>query len=224
MKDLTTSAAAQLQQGHVYIDPEVTNVQANIFADGSVFSAPVNPAGTPPVPVNAAGEPVFAATTTDQETALKYTQLFIEGSLASQNTVGGSTLAQPITGTGAVATASDKLLQSRMYDLNYLRYYTGVIMRDGSGVPLCGTPPGTPVTSESEIVLTKADGTPWTVYESPAGCLYSPVAEGMTGYLGAIGLDDELDLGATYIYFDPPTPTLPGFSTEAGGTQRQLPQ
>lgn len=221
LKDLT-SGSAQAKQGHIYIDPEVTNIQANIFADGSVFSAPVSPAVTPPVAVTATGEPVFAATVVDQETALKYSQLFIEGSLASQNTVGGSTLAQPIIGTGEVASATDKLLQSRMYDLNYLRYYTGVIKRNAGGVPIRGD--GYVPSSESEIVLTDVTGKPWTAYDPSPGYLYSPVTEGLSGYQSAAGLDPKFDLGATYIFFDPPTPTLPGFSSEASGTQRQLPQ
>jgi len=221
LKDLASSPLVQQQQGHIYIDPSVTNIEANIFADGSVFSAPVASAA-PFVPTNALGEPTFAAAVIDQENALKYTQLFIQGSMASQNTVGGASLALPIIGTGEVASASDKLLQSRMYDLNYLRYYTGILQRNAGGVPIRGD--GYIPTSESEIELTHPDGTPWTAYESPEGYIYSPVTEELAGYINAEGLDEQFDLGATYIYFDPPTATLPGFGFEASGEQRQLPQ
>ena len=217
---MTSSAADQLKQGHVYITPDVTNIQANIFADGSVFPW-VNATVTP---LNANGEPTYDSVE-DQEAILKYSQLFIEGSLASQNTVGGSAQAVPITGTGVAAST---LVQSRLYDLNYLRYYTGVLKRTPTGVPYCGSPPA-PVASESDVKLVKPlDGSPWTVYDTPvAGCLFSPLdpASGVTGtYTGATGLDAMKDLGATYIYFDPPTPTLPGFGTEGGGVQQQLPQ
>lgn len=218
LKDLTDTSANRDKQGHVYIDPNVTNIQANIFADGSAFSF-VDAVTTP---LNAKGEPVYASVT-DQELRLKYTQLFIEGSLASQNTVGGSSLAEPVIGTGEVATASDKLLQSRTYDLNYLRYYTGFLKRDASGVPVRGD--GYVPSAESEITLTDTNGAPLTAYAgTPPGYLYSPVFEGLVGYKNAVGLDSKFDLGATYISFDPPTPTLPGFGTESAGTQNQLPQ
>lgn len=220
LKDLTDTAANQAKQGHVYITPDVTNIQANVFADGSVFPW-VNATVTP---LNAQGEPTYLSVE-DQESKLKYSQLFIEGSLASQNTVGGSAQATPITGTGVAAAT---LWQSRLYDLNYLRYYTGVLKRTPTGVPYCGSPPA-PVASEADVKLVKPlDGSPWTVYDTPAGCLFSPLdpASGVTlgTYTGATGLDAMKDLGATYIYFDPPTPTLPGFGTEGGGVQQQLPQ
>lgn len=223
LKDLTASAANQAKQGHVYIDPSVTNIQANIFADGSVFSAKTTDT------FDALGQPVYASTT-DQENKLKYNQLFIQGSLASQNTVGGSTLSEPIKGDGTKTTGVNKILQSRLYDLNYLRYYTGVLKRDGADVPLCGAPPGTAVTSESQVVLTNPTTKgPWTVYDTNPGpgCLYSPLdpQSGVTGtYKGATGLDSLKDIGATYIYFDPPPANLPGFGTESGSSQKQLPQ
>lgn len=220
LKDLTDTAANQAKQGHVYITPDVTNIQANIFADGSVFSW-VSAALTP---LNGQGEPMYASVE-DQEGKLKYSQLFIEGSIASQNTVGGSAQDKPITGTGVAAAT---LWQSRLYDLNYLRYYVGVVKRDGFGVPYCGNPPAPVVLKEDVKLVKPLDGSPWTVYDLPVGgCLFSPLdpASGVTGtYIGATGLDAMKDLGATYIYFDPPTPTLPGFGTEGGGVQQQLPQ
>ena len=181
----------------------------------------------PSVPTNSLGEPTFASGVTAQQQALKYTQLFIEGSLASQNTTGGSSLG--IIGTGAVAPGiggEDKIMESRMYDLNYLRYYTGY-EKLVAGIPVNGNNIPAPSDAAIQLIRTDGTGTPWTAYDSPTpGYLWSPVAEGLPNYKTDESgtLDKKLDLGATYIYFDPTSPTLPGFSSSAGGQQSQLPQ
>ncbi len=214
LKDLAASAA---DQGNVYINPGVSAVQANIFADGSVFSY------SPGEGVNSSsGEPVFSSVN-DAENTLKTHQLYIDGSLASQNTIGGSSLSQPITGNGRPTT---DLLQARLYDLNYLRYYTGVLKRGPTNIPIRGD--GYVPASDAEISLVHTDGTPWTAYETPPGYLYAPQEVDPTvvplGDLLPSLFDPKKDLGATYIYFDPPPSTLPGFSAVSGGTQRQLTQ
>lgn len=213
LKDLTALSADRKLQGNVYIGPKVQHIQANIFADGSVF--PENANGSLD---STSGEPTFASVT-DMQNQLKYYQLMIEGSVASQNTIGGAV--KMITGTGAAATGD---VQSRLYDLNFLRSYVGWVQRDASGNAQC--PSGVDPSLPGSYV--KSDGTPNTVYEPDTGCLYSPVTDnpGDGTYYSVFTdpNDQKFNLGATYIYFDPPPATLPGFGAQSGGTQKQLPQ
>lgn len=221
MRDLADTAAQKAVTGHVYVMNDVTNIQANIYADGSMFPWD----GFVLLNGNGRGEPEFP-TLLDAKAALETHQLFIQGNIVSQNTVGGTRLSQPIIGTGE--PANDEL-QARVYDLNYLRYYSGLIQRNAAGEPICKDGAGT-----DETVATEADfnsrlqhpttGEPWSVYETyldfmtlKGGCLWPPneAGTGMTFY-NAEGLDPLTDLGATYIYFDPPSPNLPGFTYSRG--------
>ena len=81
------------------------------------------------------------------------------------------------------------------------------------------------ITDEKDLKLTDpVTGQPFTFEKG--GCLYSPLAPGVGtfGYVSAKGglLDSLKDLGSVYVFFDPPSATLPGFSAQKGGTQKQL--
>jgi hypothetical protein len=199
LKDLASSIS-QGDKGHVYIHKDVTNIQANIFADGSVFS--YDESHLP----DANGEPLWGTLNAAAE-ALRYKQLLIEGSVASQNTIGGSGLTSPIKGDGTETTVDN----ARLYDFNYLRYYTGLLKKTADGKVDC----------ESEIYDSESavsaklinNNKPWPV--SQGGCLWPP-KEIDGRYAAASGLTEATDLGATYIYFDPPSATLPGFAAGRG--------
>lgn len=103
--------------GNVFIDAEVTNVQATIVADGVVSSR---------VDVDwddAAGQPTNFVNYFSNLAKSGY-QLFIEGSISAKNTIGGANL--PSGRTQYLGRANrpivDKLL-AQFYDLNYLRLF-----------------------------------------------------------------------------------------------------
>lgn len=197
LEDLATGAG-----GNVYIAPGVTNIQANIYADGAVFSYDGVPAD-----INGLGEPVFG----DESTRfnLLKNQLYFEGSIASQNTIGGAVKNPPILGDGAVESAAEGAYgatpsgrsRARLYDLNFLRYFGLVFERDASGnaVDQQGDLPG----SANYLELTP---------ENPDGGDLVPI----TGGNPAQGLDPNADYSAVYVNFDPPTASLPGFGVSSG--------
>lgn len=217
--------------GNVYIAPNVTNIQGvNIAApDGSVF--PYNPALAPQY-TNQDGLPTFDASGPNSaEELLKTHQLFFEGSIASQNTIGGSVQDPLLLGNGkTVSLDNDNRRIARLYDLNYLRYYTGILRRDNYGNAQHSD--GSDVNSETELRLMKPNAstpTPWSKYDvvnGQGGDLYPPTDPqyGIPGSVSAQGLDPQKDLGSVYIYFDPPTATLPGFSSDNGLNLKQLPR
>lgn len=196
LEDLTTG-----EGGNVYIHPDVTNIKANIFADGSVFSYSGAPGD-----INADGEPVFADES--QRFNLLKNQLYIQGSLASQNTIGGAVRTVPILGDGTVVSAGEGQYgatpsgrsQARLYDLNFLRYYGLVFERDASGnaIDQQGDAPGSPNYLE-------------LAYEGDGGDLVL-----ISGGNPAADLDPNEDFSAVYVEFDPPSLGLPGFSVTGG--------
>lgn len=95
--------------GNIYIHPSVTDIHANIFADGSVFSYSGNVAE-----IGADGIPAIA----DPQTTLK-NQLTFVGTVSSNNTYGGASQNPLILGDGSVAANVE---QAKKYDLNWLRY------------------------------------------------------------------------------------------------------
>lgn len=206
LKDITQPANTQFKAGNVYIDANVKNIQANIFADGSVFSYDKSKSPS----VNTFGEPIFA-NIQEQNTLLRKTQLFIEGSVASQNTVGGADNSPMIKGDGT--TATDRF-QAQLYDFNYLRQYVGELRRDSSG-NVCkgteglGTIASCSVINDASIQYLDSSGLPYSA--AAGGVLYPP-----RGGTPANGLNPNKDLGSTYISFDPPPVTLPGFAFESG--------
>lgn len=217
LKDL--GAGSQDGKGHVYIEKGVTNIQANIFADGSVFSYE----DVKGLPDPLTGEPAWGSLL-KAERSLSRNQLLIEGSVASQNTVGGSGLATPIKGDGTAATGIE---QARLYDLNFLRYYTGLIKKDDTDLNSSGVVEvicrsgGADEFISSEVDyksrLVDGFGKPISVYDG--GCLWPPEDIDSTLYKSAIWpnvTDYQHNLAATYINFDPPSADLPGFTGGRG--------
>jgi len=86
--------------GNLYIGDNVTDLYASIFLDGSVMRA------------DSAGNPYSASELTDQ--------LYISGSIISQNTIGGVDAATgPICGDGSVCSTEE----AELYDFGYMSYY-----------------------------------------------------------------------------------------------------
>ena len=204
LKDLGRSPKPAFQ-GNIYIDAAVRDIQANIFASGSVFS--YNPAGG--VTADAVtGLPNFSSTTVANN-ILNKNQLWITGSLASYNTIGGSvpsdeTGGKIMTGLGQEAKTQ---LEAQLYDLNFLRQYVGELKRNSAQVPMCGNP-AAEVKSDKELYDAMFDEQDKPKAQTDGGCLIKPA----TGTPADQNSDSDRQLGSTYIKFDPPTPTLPGFA------------
>lgn len=197
LKNLKTGAG-----GNIYISPNVTNIQANIFADGSLFSYDgdmTHIIQNTPDPQHNLGEPVFNSF--NEKTDILANQLYIEGSIASLNTIGGAIKTPPIIGNGQIETAIEGEYgknpsgrsRARLYDLNHLRYYGLILDRDAKGNALDQQNDG------KIIAIPVWDG----------GDLIPP-----QGAEKAIGLDNN-DYNAVYIYFDPPTQNLAGFEVDS---------
>jgi hypothetical protein len=201
LKDLTDTNVLT-QGGNVYVGPLVTNIQANIYTDGSLFSYDPAKGLTP------GGLPKFASEA-DRFNSLK-NQLYLEGSLASLNTIGGAVSNPPILGDGTETASSAEgtygdtptgRSRARLYDLNFLRYYGLVFERDpgtGDAIDQQGDLPGSPDYLELTYVL---DGGDLVKIE---------------GGIPAQGLNQDSDFSAVYINFDPPTASLPGFGVTTG--------
>jgi hypothetical protein len=200
--------------GNIYVGPDVTNIQANMFADGSFFT--IRDAGSS---INAAtGLPNFFDESQRYDELAN--QLYIQGSLASQNTVGGATRSPaPIAGDGELLSSAEGGYDSspsgrslaRLYDLNFLRYYGYVFERYQSTDPevIAGT------ANVGDAVDVNRDGY-ITAEPNPIGDLVLR-DDGKK----ADGLDAD-DTSAVYFEFDPPSPNLPGFNVTEGAevTQR----
>lgn len=121
--------------GNLYIDPSVTDVYANIFLDGSMFSKSSTYDGD---------LPTWASDELRVETLLN--QLYLKGSLMSRNTLGGALDldedGQYPLGDGTYTTDYDEALE---YDLNSLRQFRLCFPIGADGLPdetldpeLCG--------------------------------------------------------------------------------------
>ncbi len=90
---------------NLYIDPTVTNIVGTYIVDGSVMSSTngVTSMGTSNI-------------------ALLKNQLYIYGSILSENTIGGSRMS-PVKCPGLVSTSCVTTEEAQKYDLNYLRRY-----------------------------------------------------------------------------------------------------
>ena len=197
LKDLVNNVG-----GNVYIDPSVTDIQANIFADGSVFSD--NNVG----PYNTDGSPVWGSEHARRSALVN--QLYIEGSIASLNTIGGATKSPPISGDGTILCDSEGSYnesgcttgsvlnggrqQARNFDLNFLRYF-------GKGCPIASQQGAVNVagTCDSSTRVTIGSGS-------------------QSKLLQSIDPNNE---DAVYVKFDPPSPTLPGFTNPGQGLDLQ---
>lgn len=192
--------------GNVYIAPTVKNIQANIFADGSVFSYDGDPSHINFNSGTNYGLPCFADE--DARQGFLINQLSFEGSIASLNTIGGSASAPPILGNGLNVNGAageyggtsncqpTDRSKAKLYDLNYLRFYGLAYEVDAD---------------TNEIKDQNGDGQITPVL-SPGGDLVLIPGGGQ----GALGLDPNSP-SANYgvvIGFDPPTATLPGFGVQ----------
>jgi hypothetical protein len=203
LKDLTASADVQAKQGHAYVHDQVNNIEANIFIDGGMFRYYTG------IGINGDGTPAYADLKAYEESA-KTHQLNIKGSIASNNTIGCATASPKIDGWGNI---TEDQLKARQYDLNYLSHYVGLIKRDADGQALHGD--NTLVEMDEGLNIIKEDGTPWSKHESVLGVpgdLWPPADLESGTYFPAPGLEPTTDLGSTYVFYDPPSATLPGFT------------
>lgn len=218
-------------QGHVYVNVgtaahPVTNIQAHVFADGSVF-----PYKTGIAIDSTTGEPQFGSLGLFQS-AMNCCQLLWQGTIASENTVGGAAFNPPILGDGTKlsgGSAAEKL-RAELYDLNFLRQYVGLTKQDSYGNYLHAN--GTAIgASPDKLHLTKIDGTPFSKYDTDSqqpgvtGDLIPPTdpnGGNPAYYESAPGLNWQKDLASTMVKYLTLSPNLPGFSKNAGGSQQQL--
>lgn len=223
LKDFTKAGANQ--GGNIYIKNTVTNIQANIFADGAVmsYSDVVTASAT------VKGKQYFnlpAFNNEDDRFSKLTNQLFIEGSIASENSIGGANASPPILGDGTQVGAGEGVYGSaptdrslaRLFDLNFLRYYGLALDLDHI----------TKEPIDQQCLLSGGDG---SGLDPDANCYniqltaYDPADPENSGDLlpmdelssqytaeKALGLPDK-SYSPVYIFFDPPTATLPGFST-----------
>jgi hypothetical protein len=205
LKDLATGKG-----GNIYVAQNVTDIQANIYADGSLFSYDRNQA-TPII--TSTGVPYFASEGA-RFNALK-NQLYIQGSIASQNTIGGAVATpSPILGDGSVASAAEGNYGNtpsgrsfaRLYDLNFLRYFGYVFERDpatGDAVDQNGDGQliSKPVSEGGDLIL--------------IGGAYSKAFDSTTIQQNA---------NSVLVTFDPPPASLPGFGVTTGAEVQVRPQ
>lgn len=215
LKDLNTGVG-----GNVYIAPGVNDIQANIFADGSVFSYDGNASN-----INSAGEPCWAGEKQRHDTLIN--QLYIEGSIASQNTIGGAADVTPTLGNGKKASAAEGSYggtgsscsptgrsQARLYDLNFMRYYGQVFERLDATSGCVGQ------AKDQQYPLECPGDTNYSISAtavSAGGDLVLPSDLGFattSQYLATQSAGPYLN--AIYVYFDPPPSTLPGFGVTGG--------
>ncbi|MCC7197815.1 hypothetical protein IT413_06530 [Candidatus Peregrinibacteria bacterium] len=205
--------------GNVYIHPDVTDIQANIFTDGSVYSYDGNSSN-----INSAGEPCWASEKTRHDTLIN--QLYIEGSIASQNTIGGAADVTPTLGNGKKASAAEGTYggssstcspsgrsQARLYDLNFLRYY-GLVFERLDAASAC---PGQAKDQQFPLTCPGEPGYSIQATQVSAGgdlVLPSDLGTAVVSQYLATQAGDHLN--AVYVYFDPPPSTLPGFGVTGG--------
>ncbi len=238
LKDQTNKNNAKAQ-GNIYINKDVKLIYANMVADGAVF-----PYYAGQVINSVNGEPSFADVSSKREMLSKQ-QLYIQGNIISQNTIGGATLkdGKYVLGNGAIANPQNDpaaQLRAELYDLNYLRQFTGFLKIDGAGSGKAINEnggladPNTVIVNgpinNSPSLINPADGRPKTAYKnilgaSTGGYLYDPADELPGIYNHATtDLANKKELGATYIYFDPPTSTLPAFNVDVSSFFKNIAQ
>ncbi len=119
--------------GNIYIDPDVTDLFVNIFADGTVFSDSGDNTGDP-----GGFTPVW--TSTSARTEGLWNQIYIKGSIVSRNTIGGVFIEDDDYSLGD-GTTTTFLATATEYDLNKLREFRMCYPTDASGnVDETGTP------------------------------------------------------------------------------------
>ncbi|MEK7145836.1 MAG: hypothetical protein AAB802_01485, partial [Patescibacteria group bacterium] len=112
--------------GNVYVHPEVVDIYANIFLDGSFYSYSGDNAD-----IDANGVPIWDNAAVRFDTLLN--QLYVFGSLVSRNTIGGaadSTAGSWLLGDGTYTTDYDV---AKEHDLNKVREFRLCFPLDPSG-------------------------------------------------------------------------------------------
>ena len=130
LQDLTMPQNAR-KGGNIYICSKVTDIEANIVADGSVLSYGLsqNDCGDPTDKTSRVygdtGKPIF----NDSPRNTLINQLTITGSLVSNNTYGGSLSKNLTLGNGKITTDAE---EARLYDINFWRYARMAYDADGN--------------------------------------------------------------------------------------------
>lgn len=140
-----------LDKGNIYVKPcvdagGVKNIQAALIADGSVFSyADVDDIDED------TGEPIWGSADaidySEMLGALSTCQLFVEGVISAQNSIGGAKYEdedQLLIGGGRFIDneGPESLMRAQLYDIHYLRAFTATLEFDADGHPIdqnCGT-------------------------------------------------------------------------------------
>ncbi len=108
--------------GNVYISPDVTDLYANIFADGSIFSYS---------DTTTSGVPTWSSSDTRAETLLN--QLYIKGSIVSRNTIGGASGGATSPYNLGDGTTTTSVSVAKEYDFNKMREFSLCYPLDASG-------------------------------------------------------------------------------------------
>ncbi|MBI4127360.1 hypothetical protein HY463_01495 [Candidatus Peregrinibacteria bacterium] len=108
--------------GNVYISPDVTDLYANIFADGSVF----NESDT-----TSSGVPTWSSG--DARTDALLNQLYIKGSIISRNTIGGASGSATSPYNLGDGTTSTSVTTAEEYDFNKFREFRLCYPLDSGG-------------------------------------------------------------------------------------------
>lgn len=124
--------------GNIYIKKNVSNIAAVLFTDKSILSGELTPAL----------KDYYSDTVPSLQTATG--QLFIEGSIISDNTIGGASMT-PLKCPYNVVGCSDVI--AKRYDLNYFRFYKGI----GATSPGASLNPQVPAGSETYPFVIKYD-------------------------------------------------------------------
>lgn len=219
--------------GNIYIHPDVTRVNAVIFADGLLTSydgdrgnieATAANGNTYPVPqVNVDGKLKCKDDLGADKIVLVdevfHNQLYIKGSITSKNTIGGSDKLVPIIGTGEeLSTVVMDRMIAKFYDLNFLRYYRLEFEMDAGGSLVCETSGDFNCEYEHLDVAGGGD-----VEFRAAAQVQCALPNGNYEDKSAFGAHDSVNgiyelaeekLSPIYIEYEAPSPTLPGFWSE----------
>ena len=103
MKGIIVLEDASGNGGTIYIQGSIKNISAALFADKSIISG-------------------SNSTTYYSDTRSATNQLYIQGTLISDNTIGGASMT-PLKCPYNVTGCDD--ITAKRYDLNYFRFYTG---------------------------------------------------------------------------------------------------
>lgn len=148
--------------GNVYISPDVTDLYANIFADGSIFSYS---------DTTSSGVPTWSSSDTRSETLLS--QLYIKGSIVSRNTIGGVSAGATSPYNLGDGTTTTTISVAKEYDFNKLREFRLCYPLDASGnVDETGTPSDCDEGESRSVEYTGTSDAPLIVeYDPPSATM-----------------------------------------------------